>query len=287
MGICICISVLACCLSSARSQDLLRGRVLDSADRSAVSYVSIGIEGKNVGTMSDAEGNFVLPVTDAAGNADTLLFSCVGYASRKIPVSEIDFSREFSFALKRNDSPIPETVVRTSRSRRMKIGRSKIGTDLLSAATVCFSSPEPLGEECGMLLSSRYDCTVNRLSFFVRKNGFESASFRLTFYSAENGLPKDILGDKDIRFDLPDGYTGWVDLDLSECPVHVKAGDFAVTMTFLDGKQGESAFRGLEFPITVAPLSKYTLVSRDRALGAWSKEGTVITLFTEVTAYPD
>ena len=122
----------------------------------------------------------------------------------------------------------------------MKIGRSKIGTDLLSAATVCFSSPEPLGEECGMLLSSRYDCTVNRLSFFVRKNGFESASFRLTFYSAENGLPKDILGDKDIRFDLP-----------------------------------------------VAPLSKYTLVSRDRALGAWSKEGTVITLFTEVTAYPD
>lgn len=69
--------------------------------------------------------------------------------------------------------------------------------------------------------------------------------------------------------------------------VHVKAGDFAVTMTFLDGKQGESAFRGLEFPITVAPLSKYTLVSRDRALGAWSKEGTVITLFTEVTAYPD
>lgn len=101
-----------------------------------------------------------------------------------------------------------------------------------------------------MLLSSRHDCTVNRLSFFIRRNGFESASFRLTFYSVENGLPKDILGDKDIRFDLPDGYTGWVDLDLSECPVHVKAGDFAVTMTFLDGKQGDSAFRGLEFPVT-------------------------------------
>lgn len=94
MRICICISVLACCLSSARSQDLLRGRVLDSADRSAVPYVSIGIEGKNVGTMSDAEGNFVLPVADAAGNADTLLFSCVGYAPRKIPVSEIDFHRK-------------------------------------------------------------------------------------------------------------------------------------------------------------------------------------------------
>ena len=191
----------------------------------------------------------MLPVADAAGNADTLLFSCVGYAPRKIPVSEIDFSREFSFALKRNDSPIPETVVRTSRSRRMKIGRSKIGTDLLSAATVCFSSPEPLGEECGMLLSSRYDCTVNRLSFFVRRNGFESASFRLTFYSAENGLPKDILGDKDIRFDLPDGYTGWVDLDLSECPVHVKAGDFAGEPrpragSMEQGRDGHNSFYG-------------------------------------------
>ncbi len=250
-------------------------------------YVSIGIEGKNVGTMSDAEGNFTLSVADAAGRADTLLFSCVGYVPLKIPVSDVDFSRERSFALRRSDSPIPETVVRTSRSRRMKIGRSKVGTDLLSTATVCFSSPKPLGEECGMLLSSRHDCTVNRLSFFIRRNGFESASFRLTFYSVENGLPKDILGDKDIRFDLPDGYTGWVDLDLSECPVHVKAGDFAVTMTFLDGKQGDSAFRGLEFPVTVAPFSKYTLVGRDRALGAWSREGTVITLFMEAIAYPD
>ena len=94
----------------------------------------------------------------------------------------------------------------------MKIGRSKIGTDLLSAATVCFSSPEPLGEECGMLLSSRYDCTVNRLSFFVRKNGFESASFRLTFYSAENGLPKDIL---EIR------------TFVSICPTAIRAGSIS------------------------------------------------------------
>ena len=143
MRVCICISVLACCLSPARSQDLLRGRVLDSADRSAVPYVSIGIEGKNVGTMSDAEGNFTLSVADAAGRADTLLFSCVGYVPLKIPVSDVDFSRERSFALRRSDSPIPETVVRTSRSRRMKIGRSKVGTDLLSTATVCFSSPKP------------------------------------------------------------------------------------------------------------------------------------------------
>lgn len=133
MRICICISVLACCLSSARSQDLVarsRTRFGGSFGR---ALRRIGIEGKNVGTMSDAEGNFVLPVADAAGNADTLLFSCVGYAPREN--SRIG-DRFFSGILLRFEAerqPDSETVVRTSRSRRMKIGRSKIGTDLLSA----------------------------------------------------------------------------------------------------------------------------------------------------------
>lgn len=170
----------------------------------------------------------------------------------------------------------------------MKIGRSKIGTDLLSAATVCFSSPEPLGEECGMLLSSRYDCTVNRLSFFVRKNGFESASFRLTFYSAENGLPKDILGDKDIRFDLPDGYTGWVDLDLSECPVHVKAGDFAVTMTFLDGKQGRVRLPGTRISdYRRAFVEIYAGEPRPRCWEHGARRDGHNSFYGKLTAYPD
>ena len=194
MRICICISVLACCLSSARSQDLSRGRVLDSADRSAVPYVSIGIEGKNVGTMSDAEGNFVLPVADAAGNADTLLFSCVGYAPENSRIGDRFFSGillRFEAERQpdsRNRSPYFPKPTYENRTKQDR-DRSAVGRDRLFQ----LSGASRRRVRHAAQQSVQKLRTVNRLSFFVRKNGFESASFRLTFYSAENGLPKDIL----------------------------------------------------------------------------------------------
>ena len=42
----------------ACAQPIVRGRIFDSTDRSALSYAAVGIEGKRVGVLTDSSGNF-------------------------------------------------------------------------------------------------------------------------------------------------------------------------------------------------------------------------------------
>lgn len=74
----------------------ISGKVIDSKSDQPISFVNIGIIGKNIGTVSDTNGNFQLSVSNGLDN-DTLKFSIVSYKSvaynlgdiRKSPLSNI------------------------------------------------------------------------------------------------------------------------------------------------------------------------------------------------------
>lgn len=284
MKIYACIAALACCAQGLSAQTVIRGRVCDSSDHSGLSYARIGIEARNAGTLSDADGNFAFTIADTVSRDDSLTFSYIGYAPLKRRISDFDLSGQQRISLLRETYEIPEVVVRPGKTKQVKMGRGRNGSDLLS--TSFFSgSRNPVGEECGVLLNCKHDCTVNRLCFFLKKNGFGYAKFRLNFYSVKDGVPDEALGDRDIQFDISDRYVGWVDLDLSGSAIRLKPGDFAVTMTFLEGKAADSSVRGFEMPITL--LSKNSVVSRDNAMGRWGRDQMMIALFVEATAYVD
>jgi hypothetical protein len=64
----------------------IHGRVLSSKTDSAISYVNIGIVGKNIGTVSDESGKFILKF-ERIDKDDSLRFSMVGYKSRTVQLS--------------------------------------------------------------------------------------------------------------------------------------------------------------------------------------------------------
>ena len=55
----------------------LSGKVLDKTTAKPIEYVNIGIPGKSIGTVCDANGNFNLRI-DTNHLKDVLLFSCIG-----------------------------------------------------------------------------------------------------------------------------------------------------------------------------------------------------------------
>lgn len=279
-----CTVVLGCCLQGTCAQTVISGSVFDFSDHSALPYASIGVEGKTSGTLSDSSGNFSLQVADSVALSDSLTFSFVGFKSSKYKISEIVASAPCSVRLQRNDYEIPEIVVRPGKTKYLKIGRSRAGDGIFSTD---FFSPEHnlKGEECGVLLDCQYACRVDRLHFFIQKNGFESLKLRLSFYSVENGWPKDAIVDKDIRFSVSDRYEGWVDLDLSPCDIRLNPGKFAATLTFLEGETANNSKAGLQLPITL--LSRYSVVSRDNAQGRWNKDAMMIAFFLDATAFVD
>ena len=53
-----------------------------------IPYVSVGIEGKNIGTLTDSIGNYEIKITNQNLN-DTLTFLCFGYETKKILIKTI------------------------------------------------------------------------------------------------------------------------------------------------------------------------------------------------------
>lgn len=74
---------------NAFAQDLI-GHVLDSSNKLPLSFVSVLVEGKNIGTTSNEDGFFEL--RDHIDENDILLFSHLGFFSKKIKVNDFTSS---------------------------------------------------------------------------------------------------------------------------------------------------------------------------------------------------
>ena len=78
----------AAVMQSPDSTMVLRGVVRDAQSRRRLPNVNVFIPGGDVGTMTNEDGTFVLKVTHEAAQGE-LAFSCLGYAGRKLSISEL------------------------------------------------------------------------------------------------------------------------------------------------------------------------------------------------------
>lgn len=70
---------------------ILRGKVLSSADSSALPFANIYVKNKNIGTSSDNYGNFILKNISAN---DTIVFSMIGFQTKKFLFSELSNEKD-------------------------------------------------------------------------------------------------------------------------------------------------------------------------------------------------
>lgn len=65
----------------------VNGRVISSEDGTPIPGVNVLIKGTTVGTVTDANGNYSLPVPH---NASHILFSFIGLATQEVPISQTE-----------------------------------------------------------------------------------------------------------------------------------------------------------------------------------------------------
>lgn len=82
-----------------------RGKIVDREEKDVLPYTSISVVGRNIGTLSNIDGEFELKIPGTMGN-DTIAISCLGYKQYHIPVAQITdeaatiFLRPTSFPIK-------------------------------------------------------------------------------------------------------------------------------------------------------------------------------------------
>ena len=84
---------------------LLTGKVTSATDGEGLPGVSVNLKGTSVGTVTDAEGNYQLPVP---AKASDVMFSFIGFEPHEVKVEN---KMELNVALEENASSLSEVVV--------------------------------------------------------------------------------------------------------------------------------------------------------------------------------
>ena len=170
----------------------LQNRVVDARGGAGVAYVNIGLNGKNAGTVSDEQGHFKLQLPVHAMD-DTLLFSCIGYESVKVPVAIL---KEWSIPviMSRKVTQLQEVKVAAKRTKEQFFGHF---TE--SAVIQAGFNQNILGKECGVLMRTKKPALLDQVQINFGKCTYDSVYFRLNVYQKtadgkfENILAEPIL----------------------------------------------------------------------------------------------
>lgn len=171
----------------AMAQSSIDGVVMDKISRKPISNVTISVKKKNIGSLSDQKGHFVIPASRWKQN-DTLILSSIGYSTLRIPISEALAVKDFFLS---EESKNLENVVVKSYSNQAAEGS-------ISEVTGYFRSwtTKKGGGEIGRIIGVRSDdFKVERVRFKVN-NQCDTCVVRLHIRDLRNGLPDmDLLRD--------------------------------------------------------------------------------------------
>ena len=89
---------------------VVKGHVFDNENKTAISYVSIGIQEENIGTITNDDGYFALKVP-ASYSGSYLLVSHIGYTGQRIPIQLLN-EQKVDIFLDRRIISIQEVIIR-------------------------------------------------------------------------------------------------------------------------------------------------------------------------------
>ena len=249
----------------ANSQNSYNGTVYEENSTTIIPYAIVKVQDKNIGVVSNESGKFSLSNQGIDLN-DTLIITCLGYKPRTFSVR--DWKNDLSIYMESDPVHLSEATIRAKRAKEIKIGITNGGTKTLFIPLFTkkeYGKDNLIGREIGTTFQIEKDCNIKGIHIFVASNKYDSIKMRAIFYSVENGLPKDIIVNRDIIFNVSK-KKGWVDIDISQHNIHFYEGQqIALTLMTLDETNKDQFF------IYAKMVSKNGLLRRDQALGDWKK----------------
>lgn len=156
------------------------GRILSTGTSVGIGFVNVGIAGKNIGTVSDVDGNFTINLEDDYNN-DSLRFSMVGYETKSLLVNYFKEDPAKKVYLSPKAYVLKEVKVTYHKYKKLRLGNPVLSHDLRSG----FADNE-LGSELGVKVYARKQAILKDLNLNVGICTYDSVIYRLNIYSIEN-----------------------------------------------------------------------------------------------------
>lgn len=240
------------------AQIALKGKVIQLSG-TPVPFANIGIRGKNVGTISDSDGSFLLQLKPGC-EKDTLTVSCIGFEEVSKPICLMMSESVSEFRLTEKIRQLDEVVITSRKPKVRRIGVQTVNPLLWGNAT---SKDGNDIIEMGKLISIRKPATLRQTSIYLKGVTIDSATFRINFYSVKNNLPDQRLTERAIlvRANIK---KGWLHTDLTPYSLAFDR-DFFITYEFLPTQKRQ------KYVFSYGGQFGSGSVSRQSSLGNWEQ----------------
>lgn len=249
-----------------------QGIILDAETDDPISYATIGVIGKPVGTVADSNGNFELKINDfVSTNTDKIAVSCVGYQESFFSFQEL--SQTGVIKLTPRIESLAEVAVSPGKYKTKTTGRSGKG----SLGHITFFSKQDtaidndLGKEVGTSFVVKKGSILKEFRFFVERNEFFAVKFRLMIYDVHNGRPNELILNEDILISVDNYKTGWIVKDLKPYNLNIRnTNKIAITLQWVYSSEKGTEIKIFSIPAAF-PAAKSGF-NRSKSYSNWKKE---------------
>jgi len=277
----VLVLLLSCISVLVDAQDnIAKGRIIDAETKQVIPYVNIGILQKNIGTVSNENGQYQLGFSGNYAASDSIIFSHVGYRTVKYSIAQ--FINSISdIQLTPISNTLQEVVVKSRNLSEKILGRNGKGLGLMHYNFYTFYEKDVddrLGKEAGILLKNKRDCFLNELHMQISSNEFASLKFRLNFYKTVDGVPTELIITKEIVFEIRDEFVGLYKFDLRPFDIYLTRdiGDVAATIQWVESKKAK--LNSKYFSLYSSLSTNSSFISRPKSMASWEKSSRDVSL---------
>ncbi len=224
-----------------RGQSPFNATIYDASTNVGIPFASIGIKGKNIGTVANERGNFELNILKCDED-DSLKISAIGYITKGMTVSQARNLGTKTITLQPITMELDEVLVKSGKIKRKVLGTEKYSTRNCSA--FMGTNGNWKGEEAAVRANNEKGRSVfiEDFNFYIIQNKYEdSLVFRLMLYSVNaKNLPGETFLHRPIIFKTA-VKQGVVHLDLKNYNITCE-GDFFISLECLMDKMDQTKF---------------------------------------------
>jgi hypothetical protein len=247
----------------------LKGKVLSNSTKTGIGFVNVVIVGKNIGTVSDEDGNFKISLVNNF-DRDSLRFSIIGYESKTFSVLQFKEDPSKNVFLDFKVYKLLEVTVIHKRGRKPK--EITIGTPVVSNELKSGFENNNLGSEFGIKVHVKERVVLKNLNLNVATCTFDSVTYRLNIYQSINQFEyKNILTEPIYISFSKDKIKDVITYDLKKYSIFVEGNILIALELYKDLGEGSLLFHTQFF--TGSTFHRKTID------GNWTKSPGVIGMY--------
>ncbi len=242
------------------------GKVLSDETNTGIAYVNVGVIGKDIGTVSDATGNFSLNLDKIYDN-DSIRFSIIGYKSKALLVGYFKEDSIKNIFLSPRSYYLTEVKVFFHKPQKILLGSPVTSNALRSGF-----ADNALGSELGINVEARKQVRLKDINLNVAVCTFDSVTYRINIYQAVNDTNFENILAKPIYISFTkDQINKVINFDLTKYSIIVEGKILITLELYKDLGEGRLLFHTQFF-------TGYTY-HRKTSQGKWTKAPGLVGMY--------